>query len=347
MVKLHEIYIIFKKRGLPAFHARFGRGEMHPDLVSGLLTAISHFAKELRPNEQKDINLIKREDFTIMIEDGNKTFGALIADFEDNDARAILKRIINKFEEEFDKELDEFGVNTLIFEKFRDVVVRDFGALLINPFYIPQIIDQTQQIPDDPLIKRLMPLIDGIRNLNEIAQIVSEPVAEVCQVVSVLENRGIIELKLKIENSDIFSPNEKATEAFSRETKSHRKILKIFGEMGIDVLYALDGKKDINDIREELQISFNDLVKIIKYFLKEGYINWVELYPVMRQFPTEKLLEIASTSEDQALAFTLRNICDGTYSLSMISQKIHLPKEKIREFLKRFGNNIRWIEKKI
>lgn len=347
MVKLHELYIIFKKRGLPAFHAKFGRGELHPDLVSGLLTAISHFAKELRPNEQKDINLIKREDFTIMIEDGNKTFGALIADYEDKDARNILKRVVDMFEEEFHKDLDDFGVNTLIFERFQDVAVREFGALLVNPFYIPQLIDSTQNIPNDPLIEKIVPLIDGQKNLNQLAYEIGEPIDEVCQGVSILESRGIIELKLKIEEVDIFSSSEKATEAFSRETKSHQKIIDLFGEQGIDILYAFDGKKDLNDIMMELKIPFAEIVKITKHFLSAGFINWVELFPVMRHLSTEKLVEYTSTSEEQALAFTLLNLCDGTYPLSFIAQKINRSKGKIKAFLKRFGSNIRWIEKKI
>ncbi|NVM55188.1 MAG: hypothetical protein HWN66_15890 [Candidatus Helarchaeota archaeon] len=348
MVKLHEIYIIMKKRGLPAFHAQFRHAErLHPDLVSGLLTAISHFAKELRPDEKKDINLIKREDFSIMIEDGNKTYGAVIADFDDKDTRTILKRVVNAFEEEFDKELDDFGVNTIVFEKFKDVVVKEFGALLINPFYFPHLLETDQELPDDPLLKKIVNLIDGNKNLNEIALTLSISVEEVCQNISLLESRKFVEIKIKIEESDIFSPTEKATEAFSRETKAHKKIIDLFGDAGIDLLYSLDGKKDLRDIMAELQIPFNKLIKIINYFLTEEFISWVELYPVMRQLSIENLVNLTSNKEDQALAFTLRNMCDGTYALSTIARKLNLSKSEIKQFLKVFGNNIRWIERKL
>ncbi len=347
MVKLHEIYIILKKRGLPAFHAKFGKSELHPDLVSGLLTAISHFAKELRPDQQKDINLIKREDFTIIIEDGNKTYGAIIADFDSKDARVILKQVIDKFEEEFDKQLDDFGVNTLIFDKFKDVVVKDFGSLLINPFYFPSLLESEQTIPKDPLLKKIVGLIDGNKNISEIAHELSIPVEEVCQNIALLENQKFVELKIKIEEVDIFSPTEKATEAFSRETKSHQKILELFGELGIDILYALDGKRDLKDIKEDLKTDFGELLKIIKYFLTEEFISWIELYPVMRPLSFEKLIEIAPSGEEQGLAFTLRNLCDGSYALSIISHKLEMTKAEIKKFLEKFGTNVRWIEKKI
>ena len=347
MVKLHEIYIILKKRGLPAFHAKFGRAELHPDLVSGLLTAISHFAKELRPNEQKDINTIKREDFTIMIEDGNKTFGAIIADFDNKDARLILKRVIDKFEERYDKNLDDFGVNTLIFDKFKDVVVKEFGELLINPFYFPMLLESDKELPEDPFIKKIVNLIDGNKNISEIANSLEVSIEEICQNIALLESQKFIELKIKIEESDIFSPTEKAIEAFSRETKSHQKIIELFGDTGIDMLYALDGKRDLKDITKELQISYTDVLKIIKYLLREELIGWVELFPVMRPVPFEKLMELTANKEEQALLFPLRNLCDGSYALSTLSRKLNLPKEGIKKFLEQFGINVRWIEKKI
>ncbi len=348
MVKLHEIYIIFKKRGLPALHVKFRPAEqMHPDLVSGLITAISHFAKELRPDEKKDINLIKREDFVIMIEEADKIFGALIAASEDRDARIIMKKILNKFEDEFDKDLDDFGVNTLIFDKFKEVVVREFGALLINPFYVPELVKPKDEIPEDPIFSEIITLIDGETNTSQIAHSLSIAEEEACQVIALLQNRNIIDLKIKIEEYDIFSPTEKATEAFSRETKAHKNLIQMFGDSGIDVLYSLDGKRDLKEIANELQIPFNKLLKIIKYFLSEGFINWVELYPIMRQLSYQKILELVSDKESQALAFTLMNLCDGTYSLSAISRKLDIPRGELKKFFKVFGMNIRWLEKKI
>jgi hypothetical protein len=255
--------------------------------------------------------------------------------------------LINAFEEEFDKNLDDFGVNTLIFEKFKDTVVKEFGVLLINPFYFPVLLKTDKELPDDPLCNKIVNLIDGERNINEIAYSLSLPMEEVCQIISLLESRNLIELQLKIEEADIFSPTEKATEAFSRETKDHRNLIELFGEVGIDVLYSLDGKKDLKEIMNELQLPFNDLLKMLKYFLTEEFISWIELYPVMRPLSTERLMEIASTKGEQALVFTLRNICDGSYSLSSISRKLKIPKDEIRKFLDKFGRNVRWIEKKI
>jgi hypothetical protein len=347
MVKLQGLYIILKLRGIPAFSTEFVHANLHPDLISGFLTAISHFAKELHADKQKDINLIKREDFVIMIEVGNKIFGALIADSDDRDARAILKRVLNLFEEEFDKDLDEFGINTLVFENFKDVVVREFGSLLVNPFYFPKLIKTDEDIPMEPPIDKILPLIDGEKNLSEIAFELSLPVEEVCQAISLLESKNYVELKIKIVLEDIFSPTEKATEAFSRETKYHRNIIDQFGDIGIDVLYALDGHKDLGDINDELQIPFNDLLKIIVYFLEEEFISWVELYPIMRGMSPEQIMDLTSNGEEQALAFTLLNMCDGTYPLSSISRKLELSRGEIRRFMKKFKNNVRWIEKKI
>ncbi|MHA1132072.1 MAG: hypothetical protein ACTSQI_03200 [Candidatus Helarchaeota archaeon] len=347
MVKLHEMYIIFKKRGLPAFHLKFREAEqLHPDLVSGFITAIQQFAKELHPVERKDINLIKRDDFVIMIEDGERVFGAVIANMEDKDARTILKRVVNAFEDEYEEHLDDFGVNTIIFESFKELAIKEFGSLLVNPFYIPQLIKEQQEIPDDPLFQKIVALIDGETNINEIAHTLSLPIEEVCQEIALLQNRNIIEVKVKIEEYDIFSPTEKATEAFSRETKAHKNILTLFGERGIDILYSLDGKRSLKDIIEELQIPFNQLLKVINHFLTEEYVNWVDLYPIMRQLPYEKIMELVPDKENQALAFTLMNMCDGTYSLSAISRKLDIPIDEIKKFFKVFGQNIRWLKKK-
>jgi hypothetical protein len=348
MVKLHELYIIFKKRGLPAFHVKFREAErLHPDLVSGFITAIQHFAKELRPDQRKDINLIKREDFVIMIEDGEKVFGALIANFEDKDARDILKRVVNLFEEKYEAHLDDFGVNTLIFEKFKDTAIREFGSLLINPFYIPQKIEEEGKLLEDPIFNKIFAAVDGQTNINEIAHSISIPIEEVCQAIALLQSRNIIELKIKIEEYDIFSPTEKATEAFSRETKAHKKIKELFDESGDEVLYSLDGKRDLKDVMDELKLPFNQILKIIKYFLTERYVNWVELYPIMRQLPYERIIKLVPDKESQALAFTLMNMCDGTYSLSTISRKLDIPRAELKKFFDVFGSNIRWLEKKL
>ena len=100
-VEKQGLYIIYDD-GRGVFDYAFRSDEIQdPGLVSGMFSAITSFVKEMTKSTET-LKKIDHGDITILLEYGNKIFGALfIKGTQSSEVRAPLKEFVQKFEEKY------------------------------------------------------------------------------------------------------------------------------------------------------------------------------------------------------------------------------------------------------
>ena len=95
------LYVIYDD-GRGVFNYAFRHDEIQdPGLVSGMFSAITSFVKEMTKSTEV-LKKIDHGDITILLEYGNKIFGALfIKGAQSSEVRAPLKEFVQKFEEKY------------------------------------------------------------------------------------------------------------------------------------------------------------------------------------------------------------------------------------------------------
>jgi hypothetical protein len=100
-VEKQGLYIIYDD-GRGVFNYAFRSDDIQdPGLVSGMFSAITSFIKEMTKSAEA-LKKIDHGDITILIEYGNKIFGALfIKGVQSSEIRAPLKEFVQKFEDRY------------------------------------------------------------------------------------------------------------------------------------------------------------------------------------------------------------------------------------------------------
>ncbi|MFX1425188.1 MAG: hypothetical protein ACFFBE_01950 [Promethearchaeota archaeon] len=107
-VEKQGLYIIYDD-GRGVFNYAFRSDEIQdPGLVSGMFSAITSFVKEMTKSTEA-LKKIDHGDITILLEYGNKIFGALfIKGTQSSEVRAPLKEFVQKFEEKYKDTLKDW-----------------------------------------------------------------------------------------------------------------------------------------------------------------------------------------------------------------------------------------------
>jgi hypothetical protein len=87
-----------------------------PSMVAALISAVSSFAQELREDAGGDLHSIVHHDIAVLLEHGELTTCALLTNKDTYDARAVLRRFLESFEQEYNHELKKFNGGLRIFE---------------------------------------------------------------------------------------------------------------------------------------------------------------------------------------------------------------------------------------
>ncbi|MHA1469166.1 MAG: hypothetical protein ACTSSP_01245 [Candidatus Asgardarchaeia archaeon] len=109
------IYVV-NTNGLSIFSQTFGRIQVDPVLVSGMLSAITSFVKETTRSTQY-LKTIDHGDVVLMIEYNPKFFVTILTNKETPELRMKLKKFVEEFDKKYGSQIQE-GV--VILEKFQD-----------------------------------------------------------------------------------------------------------------------------------------------------------------------------------------------------------------------------------
>ncbi len=119
---LFTLMLIHKNTGLSLFTYNFSEEALDSDLISGFLTAIQSFGKEVSKQETK-MRRLSYEHFEISLTDGDLTVAALTTTGHPNQlTAAAIEKFVQQFEARYRQGLEEFRGNVAQFDGTKDLV---------------------------------------------------------------------------------------------------------------------------------------------------------------------------------------------------------------------------------
>ncbi len=144
--KIRMLMVIHKDSGSCILQRGYSQQNLDGDLISGFLTAIADFSKEIGPRGAKalkedDAMYFDYQNFKILIANGNYCRGAIILDGEPTDnLKSNLKYFISTFEQKYN--LESWRGNVSIFSNADELVEAAFEISLIQALAAKKIAKQ-------------------------------------------------------------------------------------------------------------------------------------------------------------------------------------------------------------
>lgn len=98
---INSIYIIKRDTGMCMYHKDFTGTAFDPQLLSSFLVAMTSFFDEATRSVKSQARAFEGSDYTILVEFGEWTLGAISTKGDSANIRKKLKKTIAKFEEQF------------------------------------------------------------------------------------------------------------------------------------------------------------------------------------------------------------------------------------------------------
>ncbi|MFO7797611.1 MAG: hypothetical protein R6W84_15820, partial [Promethearchaeia archaeon] len=131
-VNLEHILVLYKGSGTCVFFRSFGSEKIDPDLISGFISAVCSFGREVE--SQKALNEIKYGDKMLLLADGEYTRVALVLSKSASlILREHLKNFINDFEQKYSDALPKWRGQLTVFKDASHLVDENFHTSIILP----------------------------------------------------------------------------------------------------------------------------------------------------------------------------------------------------------------------
>ncbi|MHA1299054.1 MAG: hypothetical protein ACTSO9_06365 [Candidatus Helarchaeota archaeon] len=318
-------------------------------LFCGFVNAIFKFSGELNKQigyteEKHRISTFPiNEVFDILISKKDSLLGVIVLekkDFEE-DMKIFLNEILKEFQAKYGEILKHRRYNLIIFEDFKSEVERIYMRMQILSFQIPKmkrpVLDEEKL---DNAFYKLIELIDGHRDINDLATQMGYSVEKIKNMISKLLWQDLITLSEKIYDTDIFEPKRDLfylvrTKNLEFNEKNKEKIAQ--RKIELDLLKSIDGFKTVEELASEFSnLTIHDVKHIISYYLlQKRYLEKVELCPIIINI--DEKLRKGLTTNTLALSYSLENICDGELSISDIADRFEVLFKEIKDILDYFG----------
>ncbi|TXT62570.1 MAG: hypothetical protein BAJALOKI3v1_550024 [Promethearchaeota archaeon] len=131
-VNMEHLLVLYKGSGTCIFFRSFGSEKIDPDLISGFISAVSSFGKEVE--SQKALNEIRYGDKMLLLADGEYIRVALVLGKRASlILRQHLKNFIAAFEEKYNEALPEWRGQLNIFRDAGHLIDENFHTSIILP----------------------------------------------------------------------------------------------------------------------------------------------------------------------------------------------------------------------
>lgn len=271
MPRIYALFII-NRNGVPLFTKTYAPSKVEPNLVSGFLTAVSSFIREISPEQKGVLKSIDAEDMKIMLESGENTVCALVVDYEDKLSREALRALVEKFEEKYGKMLKNWNGNVAIFDAFENEAEKILWVLTLKPYHIPIL---KKRVEEDVKISRdfwpLFTAINGHKTIEEVAKEVGIRVDEAIARIKDVAKNGLVDI-------DIVYPVKRIVEigknSISKLIRSIREILgeKMSKKFIVEVVKPLSEYLEVHDHT----IEFKDVRKLAWHCTPSEIIEIIE-----------------------------------------------------------------------
>ena len=129
---INSLYIIKRDTGVCIYYKDFTESGFDPQLLSSFLVAMTSFFDEATRSLTSQARAFEGSNYKIVVEFGDWTLGAISTKEDTAGIRTKLKRIIERFEEQFSV-LRWVDIDLAVHTRFEPNVIDEFVRYLIVP----------------------------------------------------------------------------------------------------------------------------------------------------------------------------------------------------------------------
>ncbi|WP_457558880.1 hypothetical protein [Candidatus Harpocratesius sp.] len=273
-INIQHIMVIYKSWGTSIFFKSFAEDTFDPDLISGFLSAVQSFGKELKT--QNTLNELSYGDKILLFSDGEFIRVTLVLS---KTASPFLKRnlskFVNVFEVQFKEQLTKWHGQLNVFQGAEDLVDEVLKTSVILPHKFNQEIKKPKDL-QRTLTKHVLSIAQSLISENRpflfLAQLLQQSLDEtgkdapeiILSITELLDNKILIPIKIEqIERPEL-------TE--SQKQDLHMRVWQIPNKSNAEKEEIFEQLTQLSDAEREVALSsLLQKVTITSEYTKEEY----------------------------------------------------------------------------
>ncbi|MGY5874874.1 MAG: hypothetical protein RTU30_03930 [Candidatus Thorarchaeota archaeon] len=254
-MEVKSLYIIKRDSGVCMYHHDFGESIFDPHLLSSFITAMSSFFDEAAVAQDSKAKAFEGTGYTLMVESGEWTMGAMAATKDTAGLRSKLIRTLNKFEEQFNL-LRWVDMDLAVYARFERVIIEEFVRELVEPRSIIRVRRDWEFYTKNADVIAFLNLIPPVCTVKEAAKFLELPVEIAMNLaVQAVWDRAITAASIP-RPDDIYQPTLASTTPslsdVSLETK--QALIELDGETPLSIAAERVKTSDLRRFLEEIAI---------------------------------------------------------------------------------------------
>jgi hypothetical protein len=173
-VEINSIYIIKRETGVCLYHKDFTESAFDPQLLSSFLVAMTSFFDEATRSVTSQARAFEGTHYKIIVEFGDWTLGAVSTKEDSAGIRAKLKRLIQRFEEQFNV-LRWVDIDLAVHTRFEQSVILEYVRSIIHSDTIITVRPEWEHYTKRSEVISFLRLIPSICTVKEAADFLEIP----------------------------------------------------------------------------------------------------------------------------------------------------------------------------
>ncbi|MHA1960116.1 MAG: hypothetical protein ACW99U_07795 [Candidatus Thorarchaeota archaeon] len=271
--KVRYISFVRKEGGEPILGIPYREMSVDPDLVASFVLAVIIF-------ENRQLKTFTKEGYVVVIEEGKHVVGLLIVDrVEDEDPyREALKQIIERFEAEYEVQLNNWKGDIRPFREFALCVLGIFPYRRLNWDLVPRLVPKSEATPDrhasipwsvgetDKKVHKMVGFINGKRTFREIVDASGLREDEGLAIVSMLDRYNWITVTRHLSDQSVLV----------KIIEPPKFLLGVYGDQLVQIVELFDGSRTLSEVCDELPTNIEVVRTVAKNLIDAGVIDYVD-----------------------------------------------------------------------
>jgi hypothetical protein len=308
---INSIYIIKRDTGMCMYHKDFTGTAFDPQLLSSFIVAMTSFFDEATKSVKSQARAFEGSDYTILVEFGEWTLGAISMKGDNANIRKKLKKTIAKFEDQFSV-LKWVELDLAIQTRFEQRVIDEFIREKIAPDTLITVKSEWEHYTKRPDVISFLRLIPSICAVKDAAEFLEVPVEIALNLAAEALWEGAIDVANPVKPDDIYQTtalthSEKALDDLSPEAT--KALTELDGETPLSIAAERIKTVDLKRFLEE--VAFLEQRKMVELVTPSQAV--VVRYSSALQALLTKFGNIVGFNVTRNVFFDAKEALVGTY----------------------------------
>ncbi len=242
---INSLYIIKRDTGVCIYHKDFTESGFDPQLLSSFLVAMTSFFDEATRSITSQARAFEGANYKIVVEFGEWTLGAISTKEDTAQIRKKLKRMIERFEEQFNV-LRWVDIDLAVHTRFEQNVIDEFVRYLIGPDTVLTVRAEWQHYTKRPDVMSFLRIIPSICSVRDAAEFLEVPVEVALNLAAEALWENAITVYNPVKPDDIYQATSLTGDVDESETLSPETA---------KALTELDGETPVSIAAERVRTS--------------------------------------------------------------------------------------------